>query len=315
MPTDRQRAALRMAAHWYAVLGASTREEDRLAWHEWHAQAPENQWAWQRLENLQQQLQGLPGNLAFQTISSEWGRDRRTVLKGLVLLAGGSTLAWTARQNLPWQPWVADQRSAIGERRSLTLADGSRLHLNTASAVDIRFDAQQRLIELQAGEIQVETVPDPARPFLVATRDGLIRALGTRFTVRQRKAFTEVGVLQHAVAVTLKQTPQPDTLVQAGQCLAFDASHTQPLRPLDPLASEWTNGRLVIDGWRLADTLEELSRYRPGLLSCDSSIADLRLSGAYPLDDTDQALAAIVRALPVHIVSLTRYWVRLVPIG
>lgn len=58
-----------------------------------------------------------------------------------------------------------------------------------------------------------------------------------------------------------------------------------------------------------------LGRYRPGLLGCDPSVAGLRLSGAYPLDDTDRALAAIARAVPVEVVSRTRYWVRLVPRG
>ncbi|ACO78350.1 Anti-sigma factor, FecR family [Azotobacter vinelandii CA] len=316
MPSDRQRDALRMAARWHAVLCSDeVREEDRAAWRAWRAQAPENQWAWQRMELLQRQLQDLPGNLAFQTMSEEPRLGRRTLLKGVILAGGAATLGWTARQGLPWQEWLADQRSAIGERRRLTLEDGSRLVLNTDSAVDVRFDGQRRLIELHRGEILVETARSlggDERPFVVSTHDGLIRALGTRFIVRQHRTFSEVTVLEHAVAVS--NAAPGETIVQAGQALAFDAGRNLPRR-FDPLAAEWANGRLVIDDWRLADLLDELARYRPGFLSADPAVADLRLSGAYPLDDTDRALAAIVHALPVRLSSHTRYWVRLLPKG
>ncbi|WP_370444251.1 hypothetical protein [Candidatus Burkholderia verschuerenii] len=52
---------------------------------------------------------------------------------------------------------------------------------------------------------------------------------------------------------------------------------------------------------RLADFLSEIGRYRRGVVRCDASIADLRLSGTYPLDDTDRVLAALAHALPVRI--------------
>lgn len=310
-----QRAALKMAAHWHAVLGSEQAGEvEQRAWRDWHAQ-PLNQWAWQRVEALRVQLRSVPGALAYSTLDNARSNaplHRRNVLKGLFVVAGAGGLAWVGRDELPLGEWLADYRTATGERRHVELADGSRLTLNTASAVDIRFDGQRRLVELRSGEILIETAKDSARPFIVQTRQGTIRALGTRFTVRQHAGNSEVSVLEHAVAVR-GPSGAAEVIVETGQTLHFDGHTAARPQPADLLRSQWAQGRLVISDWRLDQLLAELGRYRPGLLGCDPQVAGLRLSGAYPLDDTDRALAAIARAVPVEVVSRTRYWVRLVP--
>ena len=70
---------------------------------------------------------------------------------------------------------------------------------------------------------------------------------------------------------------------------------------------------LVASNLRLADFLTELDRYRNGSLSCDPAVADLRLSGTYPLADSDRVLTALPGILPVEVRFLTRYWVRILP--
>ena len=312
MKSSDQRLAIKAAAQWHARLGAAPHCPDTLLqWRQWRQQDELHRWAWQQVEALQLQLQGLPTGLAYRTLNTPDAPQlgRRTLLKGLVLGAGVSGLAWSGYRQTPL--WLADLRTSTGERRSLSLDDGSRLTLNTASAVDIRFDGARRLIVLRAGELLIETAKDP-RPLLVRSAQGEMRALGTRFTVRQHEDRTELNVLEHAVAV--RNAPQgPEVRVDAGQQLVFDSGPLAAPRPADPNQSEWSHGRLVVDGWRLDRLLAELQRYRPGLLGCDPQVAHLRLSGAYPLDDTDRALAAIARALPVRVQSRTRYWVRLLP--
>lgn len=71
--------------------------------------------------------------------------------------------------------------------------------------------------------------------------------------------------------------------------------------------------RLYADNQRLGDFLQELGRYRPGVLRCDPAVADLRISGGFQVDDTDAALLAVARSLPVRVVTRTRYWVSVVP--
>ncbi len=114
--------------------------------------------------------------------------ERRAALGKLALLLAVMPVGWGSWKLAQSQQWTADYRTAVGERREWTLADGSRITLNTNTAVDVLFDSQQRLIRLREGEILVQTATDNsplARPFLVSTAQGHMQALGTRFIVRQ----------------------------------------------------------------------------------------------------------------------------------
>jgi transmembrane sensor len=311
MNAAKQRLALRDAAQWHARLGAVPGCEDtRRQWLTWHQQDPLHQWAWQRLEIFQAELQGVSGPLARRALLAGESRlDRRAVLKSLLLGAGACGLAWSGYREMP--VWMADLRTRTGERRNLNLDDGTLITLNTASAVDIRYDATQRLIILRAGEIWVQTGTDP-RPLKVRSAQGEMRALGTRFSVRQYDAHTELNVFEHAVAV--RNNPVDNELiVRAGNRLDFSEGPLSTPQSLSPERDAWRNGRLVIDDWRLDHALSELQRYRPGIIQCAPQVAGLRLSGAFPLDDTDRAMAAISQALPVRIETRTRFWVRVEP--
>lgn len=306
-----QRQALREAAHWHARFhGAPDCPQNRAQWQAWLDQSPLHAWAWERLDQLQAGLVGVPGPLARHALKAgQIEPARRTVLKGLVLGLGVAGVAWTGYRESP--TWLADARTATGERRTLTLADGTRLTLNTASAVDIRYSAEQRLIVLVEGEIAVHTASDP-RPLHVRTSHGDMRALGTHFTVRLQAGRTELTVIEHAVAVHNAATDH-EVRVEAGMALAFDSGPLPEPRPADLARTEWREGQLVLDGWPLRRALAELQRYRPGVLSCSDEVAGLRLAGVYPLDDTDRALAAIAEALKLKVNTFTRFWIRLTP--
>jgi len=309
-PAD-QRQALREAAQWHArFLAAPGCVQLQAQWQAWLEQAPVHGWAWARLQQLQAGLAGVPGPLARHTLAAgQIEAGRRTVLKSLVLGLGVAGVAFTGYRNAPI--WLADVRTTTGERRNLTLQDGTRLTLNTASVVDIRYSAGQRMIVLLDGEIAVHTAADP-RPLLVRTAHGDMRALGTDFTVRLHAERTELTVVEHAVAV--RNAASADAVrVDAGMSLVFDNGPLPTPHPADLARTAWRDGQLVLDGWPLRRALAELQRYRPGVLSCSDDVAGLRLAGVYPLDDTDRALQAIAEALQLKLSRYTRYWVRLMP--
>lgn len=308
MNPSAQRQALREAAQWHARFhGAPDCAETRRQWQAWLDQSPVHGWAWSRLQQLQAGLLGVPGPLARHALAAgQIEPGRRSVLKGLVLGLGVAGVAWTGYRESPL--WLADMRTATGERRSLTLDDGTLLTLNTASAVDIRYSVEQRLIVLVEGEIAVVSGHDP-RPLRVRTVHGDMRALGTQFTVRLHAERTELSVIEHAVAVRNAASDR-EVRVDAGMALAFDNDTLAAPHPADLSRTAWREGQLVLDGWPLRRALEELQRYRPGVLSCSDDVAGLRLAGVYPLDDTDRALAAIAKVLPVRIDQRTRYWIR-----
>ncbi|QXH34192.1 FecR domain-containing protein [Pseudomonas muyukensis] len=302
------KAILSDAVDWYVRLHDSHVDAaTRAAWQAWLGADPRHAAAWARLEQLQGQLGNAPGGAA-QTLQSA-RRDRRQAVKALALLLGGGVVGW---QGYRVSPWSADYATRIGERRQLTLADGTRLDLNTDSRVDIRYDAGQRLIHLRRGEILVETAKDP-RPLSVRSGEGDILALGTRFSVRQDAGVSHVAVTAHAVQVRPRSSAQV-VRIDSGYGLRFSADAVGPPLPVAPGALAWAQGMLVSIDWRLGDVVEALARYRPGYLGCAPQVAGLRLSGAFNLDDTDIALASLEDALPVRARRLTRYWVQLQPV-
>lgn len=320
-PVAAEVRAIEQAAAWYARLcSGSATEADRQGWQRWRDAQPGNAAAWLRVENMQRRMGTVPGGLAAPALTAATRAEaemRRSMLRGIALAFGAGPLVWWGWHQPLRRELMADLRTGIGEQRELQLGDGSHLTLNTRTAVDVAFDAVSRRLMLRAGEILVQTAPDPqalaggpARPFLVETTHGRMRALGTRFMVRTDAESTLLTVLDKAVEVQAGAT----SVLQAGQQLRLTSTApAEAVQPADPLAASWRQGSLVVDAMPLRELLEELARYRPGLLACDASIANLRVSGAFPVPDTDRALTVLASGLPVRIESRTRFWVRVVP--
>ncbi|MFV0454173.1 MAG: FecR domain-containing protein [Pseudomonas sp.] len=307
---DRQ--VLEAAATWYVQLnGAPPSEAERQAWHSWVEQHPAHAAAWARVEKLQQQLGSVPQDVALPTLAGVRAR-RRAVLKTLAVLLAAGGLGVGARE--PMQGWVAEHRTATGERLQMHLADGSRLELNTASAVDLSFGSELREVLMRQGEVFIETAADPAgRPFVVHLPEGSVRALGTRFSVRSEGGRARVAVHEHAVEVRPLHGAGALQRVGAGQVLDFDTQDMSMPKPLAAGEGAWRRGMLSVVDWRLEEVVAELARYRRGYLQCAESVADLRLSGAFSLDDIDLALENLTASLPVRVYHLTRYWARIEP--
>lgn len=302
-------ATLEAAARWYVDLRCdSPNDALREAHRRWLERDPRHLQAWERLGRLQGKLEQMNPAVARPTLASARAK-RRDVLKVLsLLLASGAagTLAWNTT---PLPTLMADQRTASGERRRLRLDDGSQLHLNTATAVDIRFSEQLREVRLLSGEILIETARDSlARPFVVHTAEGSIRALGTRFVVRREAGQTLVSVQEHAVEVRPAGLAATAVRVEAGQQLSFANDHLDNVLLATPHADAWSHDMLVVSDWALEDFIRELQRYRPGHLGCDGRVGRLRISGAFHLGDTDTILDNLTATLPVRIRRFSRYW-------
>ena len=308
------------AAEWLTVLMSDEASEaEHAAWQRWRGGDPEHERAWQHIDAVSRRFNGLHRGAAAQALAGTEQQavngKRRQLLAWLGVAAGGGLLA---AQTGAWdgvRALRADYRTATGERREVVLADGSVLSLNTRSAVNVRFDDKRRLIELLAGEILVSSGhgAGSAAPLVVATREGLVRALGTRFVVRQQDGVSTVEVLESAVEIRPRDSAGAPLLLAAGRGVAFsrhapDAPHT-----IDAYADAWSRGQLIVDDVALGDFLAELARYRPGVIDCAPAVAQLRLSGVFPLADTQRILNMLPNSLPVQVRSRTRYWVTVEP--
>ncbi|BAO64996.1 FecR/PupR family sigma factor regulatory protein [Pseudomonas protegens Cab57] len=292
--------------------GASAVEREEFA--KWHAAHEEHARAWRQLGMLDQHFSVATGPARSALLQSREGLRRRVRKLGRgvasIVLFGGLAL-FAGERYLPVDYWLADQRTATGEQRTLRLVDGTVINLNTHSALDVRFDEKQRRIVLQEGEILIETGHNDSRPFIVETRDGRMRALGTRFLVKREDQGTRLGVLQSAVAAR-PEAGQDEQVFKEGQQVLMRRDGLGPLQALNLGADAWTRGMLVVDNARLGDLIDELGRYRRGHLGVAPEVADLRITGSFPLQDTDLALNALLPTLPVKIERHTAWWVTVV---
>ncbi|EJL94358.1 Fe2+-dicitrate sensor, membrane component [Pseudomonas sp. GM102] len=301
--------AISIAAQWYARLqsGVAT-DSDRAAWNDWLVADPSHRQAWQRMTAVGEQMASVPGALASPVLRGA-ERSRRQVLRSVLVLGSASSLGWLGWRSETSRNLFADLRTAVGERREFRLADGGSLLLNTDTSVNLRFDGRQRVLELLWGEILVTTAVDPAqRPFKVVTRHGEVLALGTRFIVRSQEQGGEVAVLEKAVEVSSSGGASRVRL-EAGQSLDFNGHSLGTVRRNDASVGAWQQGSILAIDRPLAELLADLSRYRTGVLRCDPRIAHLKVSGAFPIDNTDLALAALESGLSLRIRRYSRYWV------
>ncbi|MDQ8023673.1 MAG: FecR domain-containing protein [Moraxellaceae bacterium] len=321
-PTLLPDGLLDTAVTWLVRLesGAATQAE-HSACAAWRQADPLHERAWQQVRAIDDSLRlpgSLPAHLAYRTLHAasdarQQSTSRRRALKllglGALGLAVGAAIA-------PQAPWLLREThtSAVGQRRQWLLSDGTRLQLNTDSAVEVVFSPRQRLIILQRGEIHIDTGADKAsllgrRKFYVQTAQAQLEALGTRFTVRQDADTTTLHVIQDAVAVHRPAEGATDgTIVRAGETMriASGGAHAvQAIAPaLDP--SAWAEGVLVAKQMRLDAFVAELARYRHGRLDCDPAVAGLLVSGVFQLAHVDparHALEALSRSLPIRVRS------------
>ncbi|MGY2375490.1 FecR family protein [Pseudomonas sp. SDO524_S393] len=210
--------------------------------------------------------------------------------------------------------WQADYVTQKGEVRTVHLADGSKVELDSASAIRLDFDGAQRRISLLQGSAIFDVAPragEETRPFVVQSAGGQTRALGTRFVVeREEDHQAWVGVLQHSVEVTMqapaKKGPS-ERVLKEGQAARY--SPQEGVVPMDQFdverATSWRRGVLIFDRQPLAKVIEQLNRYRPGrVVLADSALGDREVSGVFRLDMLDSALVTLTQELQVQRLDL-----------
>ena len=309
--------AARAAAQWLVRLHAGALSPDeQQAFQSWRASDPAHAAAWQRAELVCGTLASVPPALRQTADAAPPSPQRRAVLYGLAGLVAAGPALWLASQSAPWQCWRAAIRTARGEIRHMTLPDGTQLVLNTHSAIDVHFDDAARQVVLHAGEIHVATAHDgavPARPFLVRSSNGAVRALGTHFSVRQGGSVlaprTQVAVSEGAVEIRPAQAPDALRRVNAGRQGSFDERAISSLSPLTPHADGWLQGVLIAERMPLGEVLAQVARYRYGVLHCDPALAAMPVDGIFQLNDPDNILLLLQHSLPIRLVRRTRYWI------
>jgi len=307
---DVDRKALEAAANWYAVLrGDDVSAAERQAWQAWLSESDAHARAWACIEAVSQRFGPLRAGgheaaLAGVKAARRHTKGRRQILGGLAGILGLGVAGWMGWRHTALSDvlmaWSADYRTVTGEQRELTLTDGSRVWLNTGSALRVDFQPDARLLKLLAGEILVQTATDAGlRPLYVDTRHGRAQALGTRFSVLYDDLRTHLDVFDGAVEV--RNTAGDVQRVAAGHAATFAATDISIIGSAERAREAWHRGVVVADNIPLRALVEELARYQHGHMGVAPEVAELSVMGVYPANDTDRALAMLENTLPIRI--------------
>ncbi|TBU71863.1 FecR family protein [Phytopseudomonas daroniae] len=294
---------LAQAAEWLVQVDAEPASQADFA--AWRAAAPQHEAAARNLERMIEQIGALPAAPVQAALRATRQVDRRRGLKrsasALLLCAALLLPAALFLQANPPGYLLADIRTGSGQWHGQVLEDGTQLTLNGHSAVNLAFDRERRTLHLLQGEILVEVASDAARPFVVETAHGSIRALGTRFVVASHDHATQLDMLESRVEV---RSGGDTVQVGAGQRLRLDERGIGPLSGFDAHEQEqaWHQHQLLVEDRPLPEVLAALARQRPGYLLFDGdALAHLRVSAVLPLDNPDQALRLLARSFPLQI--------------
>jgi transmembrane sensor len=198
-------------------------------------------------------------------------------------------------------------QTALGERRVVTLEDGSRISLDSDSAVEVSYQERSRDLRILRGQARFDVAHDVERPFSVAARGQKVIATGTAFNVDLTGGTVQVTLIEGRVTVLDERKgeadgfarPKPVELV-AGQQLAIN-SNSRALRAANlEKASAWERGQLVFENETLTSIVSRVNRYsRTRVVVADAKAGALRISGVFNTGDVNGFVDTVTSYLPV----------------
>ena len=206
----------------------------------------------------------------------------------------------------------------IGEQRPLQLADGSRVLLNTNSRLRVDYSRGIRRLDLLQGEAHFEVEHDPARPFEVHTGKGLVRAVGTAFTVHIQPRGVEVLVTDGVIELDQAEPPTTQVAsaapnrasavglqVPAGKVVVYEqeALAQLSLTKVELMEEQvaWQKGLLVFNNRHLSEVVAEVSRYTSlKIVIPERAMRELKVGGLFAVGDTESLFEALRDGFDIH---------------
>jgi len=255
------------------------------------------------LEGARAQANVIPLGPARSTQEPPRAVEKLTARKPGVIFAVAACLAATAvGVGLYSHSLRGFYSTEVGEQRSVTLADGSQVDLNTQTRLRVMSDARQRRVELLEGQALFHVAKDSSRPFVVLSGATQVRAVGTEFVVYRKAEGTTVSVLEGRVAVTAQPTqalaPAPalagmgELLLAAGeQAVAVHGTAVKSDHPDLNAQTAWTQHQLVFDSVPLIEVAREFNRYNHRRLVIESQdLYNFHITGTFSSSDPTSLL-------------------------
>lgn len=299
---------------WLRLTSGEASDADLRACAAWRAADPSHEQAWARLAQGVAQSAGqldevLKGDRGRLRRTLERPSRRRVLLSAAGLLGVAAGGGWMANRITPLANLVADLGTATGERRRYTLPDGSALMLDARSRVDLDFAEGARIVRLLEGAVAVQPRAGLGAPFVIVTPHGHVSSTGAGSMVRLQMAHTLAVALQSSVEIVTRSRERLSLV--AGQGARYGADWIDAPNPALQAAAAWRDGWLEAHDMPLGEVIAALGQYRAGILQVSEAAAAVRVSGLFPLDDTDRALSALVHTVPISVTRHTRWYTRI----
>lgn len=310
-PAELEEAIDEQAAAWFARLRAPTLSPaEKAAFAAWRRQSPAHQRAFDEICLLWGDVQLRRALLEAEKKLPSGGKPARRRLQSPLLLAACLTLMYFLR-NEAVVFMRADYAAGIGKRQTVRLEDGSSVMLNSGSAIAVAMESAQRNVELLQGEAFFAVEPDAQRPFVVYAKHSTTRVLGTRFFVHNKSDSDEVKVLSGKVRVTGKNHPEQSVLLLDNGSVSANRDGLGNAGMLHgKLTTSWVDGYLVFQDAALADVIEQIQRYRSGVVIFkDDSLRQYKINGRINLHDPKHILDALEKSLTIKFTHLTDWLV------
>nr|WP_284701320.1 FecR family protein [Rhodoplanes tepidamans] len=289
------------AAAWFARRDAAPPSDaDERAFAAWMAD-PAHRAAYAAVERVWREAGGMPHPIA--PAAPRQGR----AIAGLAI-AASLLIAVVVALDMPTR-WAADVMTATGETRTVTLADGTAVTLDTASALAVDYDAGRRGVRLLRGAAVFAVARDTARPFEVEAAGGLVRALGTEFVVRLEAGGALVTDLESRIGVSFPQSATPVTLSPGEQIAYASGNGLGAVATVDPgSVTAWRRGKLIVVDRPLGGVIRELNRYHVGTIKIvDPAIDQRRVSGVFEIHDPVAVVDSLEASLGLRSTRLSDY--------
>jgi transmembrane sensor len=231
---------------------------------------------------------------------------KRRIPAWATLAAAALVIGVTSLGGYWWTSRPDDYRTAIGERRVVTLADGSRLSLDANSEVTVRYRAHARALHLLKGQARFDVAHDKSRPFSVVAGNQKVIATGTAFNIDMAGSKILVTLIEgHVVVQDENSTLLHPLELRAGQQMTARPASTPQITQVNlQRVTAWTVGHVMFDDEPLSSVVERINRYGgTQIVIADPQVGAMKISGVFNTGDVSGFVEIVTHYLPVRAVS------------
>jgi transmembrane sensor len=314
-PSSNKHSVPDQAAAWFVRLHADdvTAVEQKQFKH-WYAKSQEHAKAYDKIQLLWKQLEA-PGKRVHARLEVEQAvaehkplarKQKHGAQRFMALPALALFILLSYQLPVHYQNWQSDYYTLPGKQLTVVLDDGSRLTLNTDTALAVNLSDKQRHIELLRGEAFFQVSPDKNRPFIVSNGIADARAVGTAFSVKKTNDDMRVVVSEGTVEVSAGKTDAP-ALVHINQQVDYQQDRVGPVMSSDILETlAWQRGQLIFKRQPLWKVIQEVNRYRSGqIMLINPKLKQRIVSGVFDTADPNAVVDGIKTTLKANSVNLS----------